>query len=587
MFRPWQTVLVPIGLALAAAIAFLSGLGWGLPSKAADPFLFGRESPWSGRQVLDLAGDRPDDPARGADVDVDPLGPRDEPVCVNETDAQRAAIVRRYHLYTFQPDEMITMMALASMRPGDGRLDPKLYQYGGLWIYPVGAFIKLASMAGHLTLASDLEWYLDHPAEFGRFYVVARLYTVAWAFVGVWAVFAIARRLTGGCTASAAVAALCMIVMPIVVNMAHEAKPHLPAAVLMLLAILAAMRYVDTGRARWWAVTAVICGAAFGMVLSALPIFVLLPVMLIVRRVSWEVVFTKTVFGGLIGVFIYLLTNPYIPVNLLTNREVLRSNFGNSLAMYEVSRLGEGFANAAWLVAEGTSPILAVVGAGGALWLGIRSLIRRKQMDGTAGGAASRPLGWLLAAPVLVILLQFVALAAGKPGEYGRFAVLPDIALGIAAIVAVRSRIRSAAHGVVPMLLLIIMTGSASSEYLFGFTRDATHRNSRMQTAWQLQAYLDSGARTLGIVAEPAPYCLPPVDLFRWRILLLPPDADAETIRAIDVLVRPWGTRPFGPAEALASHRSDPPTLLELDTRPIGWADKRFDVQVRKRTRPP
>ena len=31
-----------------------------------------------------------------------------------------------------------------------------------------------------------------------------------------------------------------MIVMPVVVSMAHEAMPHLPGAVLMLLAVLAA-----------------------------------------------------------------------------------------------------------------------------------------------------------------------------------------------------------------------------------------------------------------------------------------------------------------------------------------------------------
>ena len=38
-------------------------------------------------------------------------------------------------------------------------------------------------------LRADLAFYLDHPDAFARFYVAARLYTVAWALVGVWAVF--------------------------------------------------------------------------------------------------------------------------------------------------------------------------------------------------------------------------------------------------------------------------------------------------------------------------------------------------------------------------------------------------------------
>ncbi len=571
-----QRTLIAIGLSAAAAIAFFPGLKWGLPSRAADEYFWGDRRPWTGREIQGLAGERPDEPTRGADVDVDPLESREHLVRLNETDAQRAAVIRRYRLYTYQPDEMITMMALASMRPSEGRLDPKLYQYGGLWIYPVGAAIRLGAAGGWLTLKNDTTWYLDHPEEFGQFYVAARLYTVLWAGVGVWAVYALARKLAGGCAVTGAVAALCAMAMPVVVNMAHEAKPHLPAAAIMLLAVRAAMRYAESGKRAWWIATAVLCGGAFGMVLAAWPIFVVLPVMVMVRRAGWEEVLTKTVFGGLIGAGVYLATNPYIAINLFANRAVLESNFGNSLAMYEIARLGEGAINAALLVIEGTSPILAVFGAGGTAWLAWRWVRRRD-------GAGRPAIGWLLAAPVLVILAQFVALAAGKPGEYGRFAVLPDVALGIAAVVAVRRRVAHRVHAAVPMLLLTIMTAAAGSEYLLGFARDASPGDSRARVAAQLDAYARSGARTLGVVSEPAPYCLPPVDLFRWEIYLLPANPDAETIGKLDVLVRPWGMRPFGDADALASHRADPPVLLELDTRPIGWADKRFDVQVRRR----
>jgi hypothetical protein len=185
---------------------------------------------------------------------------------LNETDAQRAAIMVRYRLYTYQPDEMITMMSLASMHPSRGDLDPKLYQYGGLWIYPVGALLKLASQVGATHLTTDLAWYLDRPEAFGRFYVIARFYVVGWALVGVWAVFWITRRLTGGSLAGAAAAAGCYIFLPVIVNMAHEAKPHLPAAVLMLLAVIAATKHVDTGRIRCWLLASILCGASFGMV---------------------------------------------------------------------------------------------------------------------------------------------------------------------------------------------------------------------------------------------------------------------------------------------------------------------------------
>ncbi|HMB95978.1 MAG TPA: hypothetical protein VKK61_08070, partial [Tepidisphaeraceae bacterium] len=168
---------------LIAMGVFLSGIHWGLPSRAVDPFLFGEHRVWSGQEIVQLAGER-DDSKMGADVDRNPAA---RGSILNDTDQQRAEIARRYRLFTYQPDEMITMMSLASMKRGD--FDPKLYQYGGLWIYPVGAMLKAASIFKWITLTPSQAFYQDHPEEFGKFYVVARLYTVMWGLIGVWAIF--------------------------------------------------------------------------------------------------------------------------------------------------------------------------------------------------------------------------------------------------------------------------------------------------------------------------------------------------------------------------------------------------------------
>src|SRR4051794_22901600 len=84
------------GLVLAGAW-FVVGVSWGLPSRRADPFLFGDESKaWDGKRILELAGTWNDDPNRGSDVDVNPVAGRTEPIVLNATDARRAEIVRRY-----------------------------------------------------------------------------------------------------------------------------------------------------------------------------------------------------------------------------------------------------------------------------------------------------------------------------------------------------------------------------------------------------------------------------------------------------------------------------------------------------------
>jgi len=75
---------------------------------------------------------------------------------------------------------MITLRALAQMHPGEMDFDPRLYQYGGLWIYPVGGIIKAAGYTDWLSVTSDRGRYLDHPDEFAKFYILMRGYSAFW-----------------------------------------------------------------------------------------------------------------------------------------------------------------------------------------------------------------------------------------------------------------------------------------------------------------------------------------------------------------------------------------------------------------------
>src|SRR4051794_31464473 len=68
-------------LLLFAAVTFLIGINWGLPSRAIDPFLFGDQQPWTGGRIAQLAP--PEDESRGADVDANPLTNRMRPIWLN------------------------------------------------------------------------------------------------------------------------------------------------------------------------------------------------------------------------------------------------------------------------------------------------------------------------------------------------------------------------------------------------------------------------------------------------------------------------------------------------------------------------
>lgn len=548
-------------------IVSLIGIRWGLPNRHIDKYLFGDDRPWSGEKILRLSGAAEKfSRTRGADVDADPLPsrPLDSPIRLTATEADVAEIYLRYRLYTHQPDEMITMKALAGMKPAELQFDPRLYQYGGLFIYPVAAAIRLCGLAGFINVRSDLAYYLDNPEEFGKFYVVARAYAAAWGIVGVLVVFAVARRL--GNVPAGLLAALLFTLMPVVVCMAHEAKPHLPGAVLMLIAVwlatgqpgISARVSARSKAGRNWWLMCVCCGAALGTVLSSLPIFILIPLVAWLRWRSVAAAVRRTVYGLAIAVMVYLVTNPYIVINAVSNREVLRSNLGNSVAMYEASRVAEGFARVLTLTVEGaTLPVLLL-----GLLAATVAIARRNRSIIPLAVIAS------------VSFMQFVLIGAGKPGEYGRFGVFADTALAIGAACLLTAGWRRV-HPVVPRLLSIAVAGWVAllgGLYLWNFHVDSTDDNSRTREAATLAALLQpstSGPAALPVerielVAEPAPYGCPPLNFSRTEVVLVPvrdevlrsdlfDDETVIGVRAVDHAPRSirwlrgrvgWGLRP-------------------------------------------
>lgn len=626
---------LPAAVMLLFAAMSVMGITWGLPSLRFDEHLFGGGPAWAGEKIYRLAGGGAwTSPDRGADVDFDPLDPSSTaPIELTATDEGVAAIYLRYRLYTYQPDEMIVMRSLGGMRPGQWDFDPKLYQYGGLFLYPVGALIRLAGAFGLIDVRSDVVYYLDNPDEFGKFYIVSRAYTAAWGLVGVLVVFAIGRRLSdvwGGL-----LAALLFTLMPVVVCMAHEGKPHLPGAVLMLAAVLFAMRHLagTTARRDWW-LMCVSCGAALGMVLSSLPIFVLIPLVSLVewlrgahgntendgsyeaasepmRITPYSAVITATA-GVALASLVYLIVNPYLVINALINREVLASNFGNSLAMYEMARVGEGFVRVVELTVEGATLPITLLGAV-AFVMAVRSSMRegilaRDPAPSHASAPNSAPAGRAqhnyansvpLLVPALVIFIQFVLIGAGKPAEYGRFGVFVNTALAIGSaclLVKLGCNLRILSAMVIG--LIAVWTAGGGRMYLLNFRFDAHDNHTRVNLARQFlqPGHVDGPAERrpldVALLADPAPYGCPPMNFASTRVFKL------RSCQDLSDAGLPYDTILLAPVDLPVRHGADtrdelraPSGFIRLGVTmpgapitPISWANKPFDVIKRDTT---
>jgi hypothetical protein len=549
ILHPRSILLLPL---LLAAATFFTGITWGLPGRETDPILFGNKKPWTGAQIMQLAGNWDQGDSRGADIAMHPIpGRRSSAIVLNDTDARRAEIVRRYRLYSCQPDEMITFRSLSRMKPGRLDLDPRLYQYGGLWIYPIGGMLKIASLLHLVTLRTDLAFYLDHPDQFARFYIVARAYAAGWGLIGVLVVFAIGRewtgRLAGGIAAAAVFASL-----PVVINLAHEAKPHLPGTVLVLLTVYLAMRYVASGGLKWWIMAGISAGAATGMVLTGYIAFAPLGVMVLLRKDGWSNRIQIACSAGLIGILTFAITNPYLPYNLLLHREVLHSNVGNYGTFYQPKLSWDNLFFSARSIITGLSPLPALVAALGMIYGGLS----RKRPGAIA---------LLLAAPVVLVIMQFVLLAEGKTAEYARFALLPDVAIAIYAVVAIDRLPIAPRERSLAMALLVGITLFFGGAYDLNCLADNRPDSTRRLAAKAIDE--DKLQHNLLVTwAEPAPYCMPAFDLFHWEIALLPAGSsqlphDCISVRPVDYPASP---------SAAGSDRI---------ITPISWANKPFEIE--------
>jgi hypothetical protein len=244
-----------------------------------------------------------------------------------------------------------------------------------------------------------------------------------------------------------------------------------------------------------------------------------------------------------LAVVTYAILNPFVVIHLLGDRAILHSNVGNSTAMYATS-FG-GIRNAARLLVEAASPIGVIAGV-----IGLAIVARRP---------TRQSLGYLLAAPALAALIQFIVLASNKPPEYARFAMLITAGLVVAAWVTIQ-RIKSPSARATLTVAVTIFTLCFGLIYVRAFHRDSQETTSRIASAHLLSMLntwpASAAGVTIAVPAEPAPYCMPPVDLFRNRLILVPP---GEPVPA-DVIV------------SLPEYHS---------FAPISWADVRFFITRR------
>jgi hypothetical protein len=273
-----------------------------------------------------------------------------------------------------------------------------------------------------------------------------------------------------------------------------------------------------------------------------------------------------------IAVAVYLVTNPYVLYDWLARRTALVSNISNSTAMYrdQVRHIPAGAARVGRLLVESLG-----VGGVAAGVVGLCALWRRHGRE-TA----------LTASAGLAMLVVSVLLGAGKPAEFARFLILPALLLCVAAgwLLAVLSR-RHLALGFVTVVVVVLSMRTPA--YLRAFAEDASARSESRFAAGEYLAKSVPASDTIGLLQEPAPYAVPPLDFTRRCLVLLP----AAVPRDFDASqLPPWVV--FTADDQVAHAGAWWQSYYRFETRfppagmpgsPICWADKPVFIYERRR----
>lgn len=221
---------------------------------------------------------------------------------------ERLLAFRTYLISGSAIDESKTFSVLSRMNPRKLDFDPKFYNYGGTYIYPLGMILFALKSIGLLSVTSNQAYYLQHPSDIRLMYICGRALNVL-SFIGTLIVLALFGKMFHD-RMSGTFAMLTYAFSTLPLTMCLVSKPHVYSAFWTLLAIYLVVLYAKYRKSSHLVFSVIAAGWALGASLATGIIALIYPILLFdPQRIKLSLKHICLVFVG-IGT-IYLLTNPY------------------------------------------------------------------------------------------------------------------------------------------------------------------------------------------------------------------------------------------------------------------------------------
>ena len=427
----------------------------------------------------------------------------------------------RFKLYSVESDEVLNIISLARMKPESFRFDPGFYQYGGAYLYPLGAWYYGLSKLGVLSVGSLAEM-AAHADRMDKIYSYGRLFGLI-GFVMSGAIFyVIASRLVS--VGSACLLLGIYLAAPISVMFSQILKPHWYALVWVNLAILMVLRAFQCRRFGWGAsaLTGAALGLAVGSAQTFAPFSALIWVALVLAARRGILGWPHLIAVPLVAFVVFAMTNPYVFLNwdvFVAERNLAAATwFGLKLHPKYIGH----FVTGSLMPGLGIAMTLLLLGL--SLWrLVVGAALERAAVFG------------------LIVIVLFVGYLNAELSHWHinlRYApYLVSVAiLFVGASLGPR-------RGLWLGICLALTVLQSVPMWLAYRDENDPARSTRLRAADWIEANVPAGAGVSVGTGQPAPYEVPPFDLSRYRINARDWQYQISVERQADIVTVPSGTR--------------------------------------------
>ena len=222
--------------------------------------------------------------------------------------------MRSYLLRTMAPDEGV-LIPLERMNLKKLNFNPHYFTYGGFYIYSEGLYLAILKLMGVINLKRDIAFYILHPEEMGKIYIALRFVNSLLALGSFLLIFLIGTRIQGQW--HGILSSLLFIFTPGIVIWNHFARPHIFSLFWILLALYFFIKTLQEEKAeiKNFILACIFTGIVAGILIPyGIVMLLMIPLTVALKKhfSSFSQFTKRSLFGLLIVLAIFLITNPYL-----------------------------------------------------------------------------------------------------------------------------------------------------------------------------------------------------------------------------------------------------------------------------------